>query len=311
MNDFQQADTSAMKAHDKFLAARQTGIGGSDIGAILGVSPFKSAVDVFLAKTAPNPSDAQTELSYWGHAVEPIIARRFAEEHGAQVIRPDAIARHVEHDWMVANLDGLIPGPPAGVLEIKNVNAFGAKAWGEAGSDEVPLAYVAQVAWYMAVKDVDYAVIAVLFGGNAYREFRVDRDLELEQALIQKGHAFWVNHVLSGIAPEPETPEDALRLFKRDDGTALNADDALLECCAQLKAARAHAKSIHDEVARLEMQLKTQMGPAARLAYRDQTLATWNTHTARRFDAKAFKAAHPDLYEQFMQVSETRVFRFK
>src|SRR5260363_129429 len=101
---------SAQETRDAFLTARQACIGGSDIGAILGVSSFKSAVDVYPAKTAPNPSDAQTELTYWGHAVEPIIARRFSEEHGVELIRPNAIARHPQHDWMVGNLDGIIPG---------------------------------------------------------------------------------------------------------------------------------------------------------------------------------------------------------
>src|SRR5260364_318217 len=66
---------SEQETRDAFLTARQTGICGAYSWAILGVSSFKSAVDVFLAKTAPNPSDAQTELTYWGHAVEPIIAR--------------------------------------------------------------------------------------------------------------------------------------------------------------------------------------------------------------------------------------------
>src|SRR5260364_26398 len=266
---------SAQETRDAFLTARQTGIGGSDIGAILGVSSFKSAVDVFLAKTAPNPSDAQTELTYWGHAVEPIIAR------------------HPQHDWMVGNLDGIIPGPPAGVLEIKNVSAFGTQAWGANGSDEVPLTYVAQVAWYMAVQSMDYAVIAALFGGNAYREFRVERDLELEQALIRKGHAFWFNHVLTGVAPEPQTPDEAIRLFKQDDGSVLNADDALLECCAQLKDAQARAQCLNDEVERLEVQIKARMGHTARLAYRDQLLATWKTHSARRFNARRLKPRIP------------------
>lgn len=138
MNTEIEHRASARDTRADFLAARQTGIGGSDIGAILGVSPFKSAVDVFLAKTAPNPSDEQTEWTYWGHAVEPIIARRFSEEQGVELIRPDAIARHPQHDWRVGNPDGMIPGPPAGVLEIKNVSAFCAQAWGADGSDEIP-----------------------------------------------------------------------------------------------------------------------------------------------------------------------------
>jgi len=162
----QTINTLAAPQREAFLAARQTGIGGSDIGAILGLNPFKSAVDVFLDKITPHPVDTSTEWTYWGHAVEPVILRRFSEDHGVDIIRPPAIARHAQHNWMVGHVDGLIAGDPGGVIEAKNVNAFGTKAWGEDGTDEVPLTYLAQVAWYMAIQEVDYAVIAALFGGN-------------------------------------------------------------------------------------------------------------------------------------------------
>ncbi|WP_197328703.1 YqaJ viral recombinase family nuclease [Ralstonia syzygii] len=298
-------------ARNEFLTARQTGIGGSDIGAILGVSPFKTAVDVYLAKTRPNPSDERSELTYWGHAVEPIIINRFSEDHGINVVKPDAIARHADHQWMVANLDGIIPGDRPGVLEIKNVSQFGTKAWGAEGTDEVPLSYVAQVAWYMAVMGYDYGVIAALFGGNDYREFRVERDAELEAMLINTGRDFWLNHVITGTPPEAKTASDVLRLFKRDDGSATEADDELFDLCEQLKTAKAEGKRVEGDIDLIETKIKARMGDAATLIYHGQTLATWKTQTARRFDTKAFEAAHPALCDQFRKVSESRVFRLK
>lgn len=300
-----------MNARNNFLIARQSGIGGSDIGAILGVSPFKTPVDVYLAKTDPNPEEEQNELFYWGHALEAPIAARFALEHGAQVIRPEHIARHPDHEWMVANLDGIIPGQPNGVLEIKTVSAFGGRDWGVEGSDEVPLSYVAQVAWYMAVMNYPYAKIAALFGGNDYREFHVDRDRELEAILIEKGREFWFNHVQAARAPEATTPSDVQRLFKRDNGSTIDADEPLFETFEDLKAVKAQAKRLDGEIELLETKIKAHMGEASALIYHGQTLATWKTQSARRFDTKAFEAAHPALCEQFRKVSESRVFRLK
>lgn len=300
-----------MNARDNFLIARQGGIGGSDIGAILGVSPFKTPVDVYLAKTDPTPKEEQSELFYWGHALEAPIAARFAQEHGVQIIRPEQIARHPEHEWMVANLDGIIPGQPNGVLEIKTVSAFGGRDWGVEGSDEVPLAYVAQVAWYMAVMDYPYAKIAALFGGNEYREFHIDRDRELEDILIEKGREFWFNHVQANSAPEATTPGDVQRLFKRDNGSAIVADEALFEIIEDIKASKSMAKRLESEIELLETKIKARMGEASSLVYHGQTLATWKTQSARRFDTKAFEAAHPALCEQFRKVAESRVFRLK
>jgi len=296
---------------DAFLQARQRGLGGSDIGAILGISPFKTAVDVFLDKTNPHPKDIQTELTRWGQALEPVIAQRFAQDHGMKVIRPETSAQHPQHPWMIAHLDGIIVHDTPGVLEVKNVNAFGAKAWGNEGSDEVPLPYVAQCAWYMAIKNYDYAVIAALFGGNDYREFRLERDRELEQHLIEKGQAFWFNHVLARCAPEATSSHDLLQLLKHDNGQSVEASDALFECYTQRQSRKAQIKQLEHEIEQLELQIKTAMGEAATLTWQGQTLATWKTQNTRRFDLKAFEAAHPDLSATFRRTCETRVLRLK
>ena len=301
-----------MIARSDFIEARRTGIGGSDIGAILGVSPFKSAMDVYLAKTEPNPSDEQTELTYWGHALEPVIIKRFEEEHGLPVERPD-IVRHPEHEWMVANLDGIITGEKPGVLEIKNVNQFAAKAWGEEGSDEVPLAYVAQCAWYMAVMDFDYAIVAALFGGNDYREYRIDRDPDLEKSLIRIGSEFWHAFVVPRNPPAPANEKDALRLLNRthDDGSVRDADDEAYKLYCELKNAKADEAVIKGKISDLEARLKIYTGNARALVYRDKRLATYTTQSSKRLDQKAFKAAMPDVFDQFCKSSETRVFRLK
>lgn len=296
----------------EFLASRQTGIGGSDIGAILGISPFKTAMDVYLAKIDPNPSEEESELLYWGHALEPAIIGRFEKEHGLHVNRPDAIARHPEHDWMVANLDGIILDSKPGVLEIKNVNQFAVKQWGEAGSDNVPLTYVAQCAWYMAVMDFDYAVVAALFGGHDYREFRIERDKELEKLLIERGHDFWHNFVLPKNPPAPVTEKDTLRLLGKaqDEGTAI-ADESTFDVYRELANAKADASVLAEKIKSLETQLKLFTGTASALTYNGKPLATWKVQKSRRLDQQALKAACPEIYERFLKTSETRVFRLK
>lgn len=300
-------------SHADFLAARRTGIGGSDIGAILGISPFKSAMDVYLAKTEPNPSEEQNELTYWGHAVEPIVIDRFEKDNETKVIRSPKIMRHPEHEWMVANLDGIITGNKPGVLEIKNVNQFAAKHWGEEGSDEVPLTYVAQCAWYMAVMNYDYAIVAALFGGHDYREFRIDRDTELEKVLIQRGSEFWHSFVVPRNPPAPTNEKDILRLLNKthDDGSVRDADDSAFKLYCELKNAKTDASSIDEHIKSLEAELKIFTGASSSLVYRDQRLATYTIQSSKRLDQKALKAAMPDVYDQFCKTSETRVFRLK
>ena len=296
----------------EFLAARRTGIGGSDIGAILGVSPFKTSMDVYLAKVAPDPEE-ETELTYWGHALEPVIIDRFARDHGIAVVRPAKIARHPNHDWMVANLDGIITGDKPGVLEIKNVNQFAARKWGEEGTDELPLTYVAQVAWYMAVMDFDYAIVAALFGGNDYREYRVERDTELEDMLMDRGSEFWNNHVLKKIPPVPETQDDLLRMLakSKDNGNAIVASDDVFDIYKGLIDAKKELRFAEELVKEFENKLKIFMGDYSELTYSGQVLATWKSQKTNRVDTKALKGQEPEIYERFLKTTESRVLRIK
>lgn len=297
--------------NEDFLTARRTGIGGSDIGAILGISPFKTAVDVYLAKTEPNPVEEENELFYWGHALEAPIANRFELDHKVNVIRDVPIARHPKHEWMVANVDGIINDSERGILEIKTVGAFAGKEWGIEGSDDVPLSYIAQCVWYMAVMGYDYAIIAALFGGNQYKEFRIPRDLTLEAALIEKGREFWFNHIMLLTPPAITTANDAIRLFKRDNGKSIECGEDIFQTYQKLKSSKEQAKALDAEIGALETDIKVAMGEASTLTYQGQTLATWKIQQANRLDIKTLEAVYPDIAAKFRKVSESRVLRLK
>jgi len=261
----------------QFLTDRLTGLGGSDIGAILGVNHFKTPLDVYLSKVDPQPEESDNEFFYWGHAHEYAIARRFERDHKESVIRNVPIARHPKHDWMIANVDGIIAAPDRGVLEIKTVSAFSQDGWGEEGSDQVPLSYVAQCAWYMAVMGYDYAVVAALFGGNKYKEYRIERDLELEATLIAKGKEFWFENVVKRIPPEPKTSGDIAKMFQRDIGTTIEADDDIFKMCVELRGMKDRIKQDEDAIEDLQNAIKIYMKDAGVLMYCGQLLNTWKS----------------------------------
>ena len=136
---------------NNFLNNRRQGIGGSDIAAIIGVSKFKTALEVYLSKTTDQP-EQQGEHLYWGHALENPIIDRFVRDTGANVIRQPEMRRHPQHEWAIANADALIvdgAGNPQAILEIKTSSAFKSREWGADDTDEVPIEYIAQVQWYM------------------------------------------------------------------------------------------------------------------------------------------------------------------
>lgn len=107
------------------------------------------------------------------------------------------------------------------------------------------------------------------------------------------------------------TAADALILFPQDAGTVAEASADVLAAFNRLRELKSRAKDIDADITALEDVVKAHMLDAATLASGGQVLATWRAQTARRFDQKAFKAAHADLAEQFTVASVSRVFRIK
>ncbi len=296
-----------------FLTNRKKGIGGSDIAAILGVSQFKTALEVYLSKTTDQP-EQQGEHLYWGHALENPIIDRFVQDTGAIVFRQPEMRRHPQHQWAIANADALITdsaSTPQAILEIKTSSAFKSREWGADDTDEVPIEYIAQVQWYMWIYNLQEAYIAALIGGNQYRQYHITRDDELIAMLAEKAQAFWQNHVIPRIPPEPQDGADAQKLYPRDNGDTAQADSDTLTAYAELRELKAQEKELKAQIAAREDLLKIKIGSYSAMQANGNTLFTWKAQSSNRFDSKAFQAVHPDLYRQYTKTSETRVLRLK
>ncbi len=81
---------------------------------------------------------------------------------------------------------------------------------------------LAQTAWQRIVSGLDHVHVAVLIGGNDLREFRYDRDDDLEAYLIAEAEHVWAC-VVGGTPPEVDATEALLsildRLYPSREGT--------------------------------------------------------------------------------------------
>lgn len=176
---------------DDWREHRKAGIGGSDAAAAVGLSRWKSRRQLAMEKLGLyEPVIHNQDAVYWGKALEPLVANRFAEENPDLVIRPvDAILVHPEIDYMFANLDREIVCPTGnGVLEIKTANTYLADKW---HGEDVPVDYVLQVQHYLAVTGYSFAWVACLIGGQDYVQRYIERDDDIIQMLYQKEKEFW------------------------------------------------------------------------------------------------------------------------
>ncbi|MFF8997090.1 YqaJ viral recombinase family protein [Streptomyces achromogenes] len=166
-------------------AARATGIGGSEIAAVLGLSPYESAFSLWHRKQGLIGPVAESEEMYWGKVHEPAICARFATEHPNLAVTPAPTYAHPARPWQIANPDRHA-GPD--LLEAKT--SRDAEGWGEEGTDQIPVHYRAQCLWYMDVLGARRCWVAVLIAGSEYREYLVEYDQAEAEFMRDKAAAF-------------------------------------------------------------------------------------------------------------------------
>lgn len=260
--------TDAAPNSDEWHAARRNGIGASEIAAVVGLSPFESPFSLWHRKKGNIPgADPSNPLFYWGHALEPLVAQRFAELHPEWPhVLPVGTYRHADRDWQFANADRALwplhASEQKSLLEIKTTR-YG-DGWGPSGSTEIPLHVRCQVTQQMDVFSAPYAWVAVLIGGNDYREYRIDYDETDAAALCEAGAAFWAS-----LQTDDEPPIDAsfstyeaVRELHPDiDGEDVDVNPALY---ARYAATKADADSAADAHRQAKSELLKAIGTARR-----------------------------------------------
>lgn len=190
--------------------ARTDGLGGSEIGVAMGLSPFQSPFHLWAVKTGqviPEP------LNNWavrfGNKFEQPILELLQEEHPDWELYTTGTYRHPEHKFLQANPDALAKVDGEWVIvEVKTSRNY----W-----HEVPPSYIAQVRHYMAVMNVNRAVIVGLVN-MAWVEHWVERDDFEEQVLIDQATRFW-KYVVDGTQPDwdgSESTYEAVRAMHPD-----------------------------------------------------------------------------------------------
>ena len=217
--------------NDGWLEQRKKGIGGSDVAAIMGLSPWKSPLEVWMEKTgrmsAPDLSDKESVAM--GTELEGDVLEMYRRRHPeSRVQRVNAILTSADRPWAQASLDGITRDPELGwgVLEIKT----GSKnsEWAEG----VPLHYLTQVTHYLSVTGYPFADVAALVGdfGLHYHEYRVMRDEEDLQSVVESVDEFWTDYVEKDSMPPyvsalPSEAKALYEIYKHSDGE-MEPDDA-------------------------------------------------------------------------------------
>lgn len=330
-------DTADLPEKD-WLEYRRRGIGGSDAASILGVSPFKTARDLYYDKlkivTYEDPEENWVQKKM-GHLLEDLVAEIFHVRTGYEIYQVKKMFYHPKYPFMLADVDYFItmPNGETAILEIKTTNYNATDHWWVNGVEAVPVNYEIQGRHYMAVMNVNHVFFCCLYGNSEQETIirHIVRDMDYEEELIALEGDFWNNHILTRTPPQyVEDGDLVIESVKNHFGsadpnaaaielslTSFSSVVRYLELQAEKSSLNAEVKRVENEMKRLQGRIIDEMGRCCTAVYsRDDTdyTITYNPvqkATISKEDLFRLQMQHPEIYEQFVSVYESRRFYVK
>lgn len=243
---------------------RSAGIGSSEVAAVCGLNPWRSAHDVWLLKRGlADETSEENVRTRMGLRVEAAIADEYQLETGTELAHWGT-AQGPE-PWMLATPDRAVFGARR-LVEIKNVGWRSAFHWGSE-DDAIPDYYRPQVEWQMLVCDADETDVAAWLGGSEFRIYRIKRNRELGKAIANVCRRFWFDNVLGNVPPPVDGSEGARRmlakLYPKDEKPLMVATAEMNSLAERLAATKADLAVVEEKKAYLENKFREVIGDAA------------------------------------------------
>ena len=325
---------STVNMHEhEWLKWRRKGIGGSDVASALGVSPYRTKRELYYDKVgiAPVVDGEDKSITFQiGHLLEDVVAQIFAKKTGFSVYQDQTMYQHPLFPFMLADVDRFItlPDGTKAILECKTAHYDTQFLWANEG---VPRHYEMQVRHYMSVMNINVAYIACLFS-NSEKDFvwrKIERDLDEEEATIMELQDFWQRYVCNRVEPPlNEKPDMVLEALRRYYGPAdksipnVEVGKEFIPALEQIHSLRTEKSRLEAQVRQLDGQIKSiytpiadLMGAACVASCTDNnvtftiTLNPQYRTTISKEKLSILKAQYPDIYEEFVETTESRVFK--
>jgi putative phage-type endonuclease len=266
----------------RWHTARSRGIGASEIAAVLGESPFQSALELWSVKTGAIPQRdlSGVEAVEWGHRLEPVIIDAYRDRTGRTARADGRTLRSLEHQWALCTLDGWTAGDSGDEhpLEIKAVGLARSEEWEEGPPEH----YRLQLQHQMLVTGARVATIAALIGGQRLVWCDVERDETTIRKIAHQGERFW-RLVESRTPPEVDGSESSRRalaaLYPTDDGETIVLDGGAIDAFDELEEIARLEKELEGRKRLAENTVKAALGNATRGVLMNGAEFTWKTQS--------------------------------
>lgn len=302
MTETDRADRSG------WLEWRRGGLGGSDAAVLLGLSAFRSPLELWLDKTGQLPDEEPSEAMEMGTAMEPLIAERFEAKTGLTVEDAQACVEHPDRPWMRATLDGRVYEED-GRVSLYEAKATSGWAWKEGVPDHV----MVQIQHNLEVTGLDKCWLVVFRGDRLTIQVEeVLRDPVIVEAVVEAESYFWSHYVLPRKPPPTigvSSEIDALKeVYHESEPESVDLGDEGASLALDMRRAQAAKKQAEQEETRAKAGLMALLGKAELGSVNGEIVASWKAVETNRLDQKKLKEEHPEIVEAYSSVSASRRF---
>lgn len=303
-------------------ASRRSYIGGTDAGVILGINPYRSAVDLWLEKVgrqAPAANDpAREQILLRGKRLEPIIVEMAVDKlrargHHVKLLAKNRRYRDAQHRFLAAEIDFELEVDGEEINgDAKSVSHFVRDQWGEPDSEDVPIWYAAQFMHGLMVhpRQRQRTLVAALRSLDDVDLYWTRRDEVTIAAMRERELRFWRDNVKAKVPPAPTSLDDIRGLFPKSRPAAIEATPEIAAKVAELREIAKQTKDLAERETVLKFQIAQFMGDHALLTQGVRDLISFEEQPRSSFDLHSFRRKHADWEEMFTRRTTTRVMRF-
>lgn len=311
------------KDRNEWLKHRESGIGSSEVGTILGLNPYETPYQLWRRKKGIDAPKEETFAMKAGHYLEDAVSCFYHDATGKDIIKASA------GDWLIVNNEKpylrvspdrtfWIPGAPKtqrnkGILECKTTQM-------EVDADSLPQHWFCQLQYQLGVAELEQGALAWLTMGRDFNYRDIIFDKDFFEWMIEGVDKFWIDNIQGNQEPLPMNVNDILLKNPRHIvGKTVEADEALVVRCRSLKEIKEEISSLENTKKDIENEIKMVLGDAEALVApgsnpgKPDIIATWKAaKDSVKFDEKKFAKDNPELYASYQNtVPGSRRFLLK
>lgn len=311
---------------------RRKFLGGGEIAAVMGISPWMTPVELWKRKTgreeARQPDPVREGILRRGRKLEPIVRSMAIDklkQRGLQVELVEKNARYYDRDlpWLTSEIDFEVV--LSGVAEIdgaevrfdrelvtadcKTAAGFARRAWGQEDTDAMPVYYAAQFMQGLALRGAERCLCAALIGLDDVALYWISRDEVTIAAMRQRAEAFWVDNVLADVPPDPVRYADISELYPIDNGRTVEATDEIAAAAIRHRTLGLQIKALEAQRAGLALEIGDYLREFQTLTIDGKRAYTCSTSERTIVNLEALRRQHSGLVALFEERTPTRILR--